>query len=93
MPFFPPKIFNQHNNQPHKNMDNYQCEHCSTLIQSGSTPSNSGCPESSFHRWHKLGAVGDLNYQCKKCGTLVKSKSTPSNSGCSKASFHQWNKL
>ena len=74
-------------------MDNYQCQKCSTLIQSNSSPTSSGCPSGSLHRWTKLGPVGDANYQCKKCGTLVKMARTPTSSGCPKASLHQWTKL
>jgi predicted nucleic acid-binding Zn-ribbon protein len=74
-------------------MDNYQCQNCSTLIQSSSTPTTSGCPDASFHKWTKLAPVGDTNYQCKKCGTLVKASRTPTTSGCPQASFHQWTKL
>ena len=74
-------------------MDNYQCQICSTLIQNSSTPTASGCPGGSLHRWIRLGQVGGTNYQCKKCGTLVKAAAMPTASGCPKASLHQWTKL
>jgi DNA-directed RNA polymerase subunit RPC12/RpoP len=74
-------------------MDNYQCQICSTLIQSNSSPNVNGCPGGSVHRWTKLGSVGGTNYQCKKCGTLVKTATMPNVNGCPKGSVHQWTKL
>lgn len=74
-------------------MNNYQCQKCSTVVQSDSIPTSNGCPDASFHKWTNLAPVGDTNYQCKKCGTLIKASRTPTTNGCPSATFHQWTKL
>ena len=78
-------------------MKNYQCRKCGTAIQSGSTPSSSGCPSGNavMHSWTNLGETGNNNYQCKKCGTVLQSERTPSSSGCpsGSAAMHTWNKI
>jgi len=83
-------IFKFYNN---KTMRNYQCQKCSTLLQSNTKPSSSHCPSGNNHLWIDLGECGDKNYQCRKCGTLVKSKSNPSSSHCPLGNNHAWTKL
>jgi len=71
----------------------YQCRYCGTAIKKDSSPSNSGCPDHSFHSWTKLAEAGDVNYGCRHCGTTIQAKSSPSTSGCPSHSFHSWTKL
>ena len=74
-------------------MKNYQCNKCSTLVQSESSPNTGYCPKGASHSWNNLGEVGDKNYQCKKCGTVVKTNSLPNSSYCPNGSSHSWSKL
>jgi len=71
----------------------YQCKHCGNAIKKDSSPSTSGCSESSYHSWTRLAEVGDVNYGCRHCGTTIQAKSSPSTTGCPSGSYHSWNRL
>lgn len=70
-----------------------QCRKCAVVVTKDAQPNTSGCPESSFHHWDKVGPVGNTDYQCRKCGTHVKVQGNPNAFGCPEASQHHWYKL
>ncbi len=71
----------------------YICKSCAICIKKTNLPSSSGCSNSTFHNWVRVGEVGEINYCCKSCGITIQTNYLPSSSGCPNATFHSWYKL
>ena len=83
----------------------WSCNKCGGIVKMEDKPNIDGCPTpdindgSKYHRWSRLGQVGEINYSCNKCGAIIQVSSSPSVDGCATADlndgshYHRWSRL
>lgn len=71
----------------------FHCNNCTTTVIKNSAPNTANCSKGIYHKWTKLGEIGEKYFHCKNCGTTIKSKNKTYTAGCTKASYHNWTQL